>query len=310
MFKQYNLINLVCLAIAGLISAVFIYIIGTPLTEYILAASAVYFIFFVLVFLLMGNMKRRRFLFLNNKVFITGEVLILLTLIIMSVIFKELDYWNSAGIFTLGLIIIFESSTLRENLVRFLFLIISPVFYTGLILKHAYFTEVIFFCAFILLAEKLLQNKSSYFNYFIMAASLTFIMLFNPYLVLLYIIFFLHHFRFDLVKKGLPFLGVTLLLSFYIRYYFNASFFPADLNMGYAFMIPAVIVAAYAGWVVRNMKEVIFAAAIIIIAATIIKIIDGNYGAMILLFSSLYPMLILATGDYKSEKWLGKILTD
>lgn len=310
MFKKYNFINIICLTAAGIISSVYFYIIGTPLTRYIIPASIIYFIFFILIFLLTGNIQRKNFTFLKNNVFITGEVIILLVFILTSFMLKELDYWNAAGIFILGLIIIFESSSLRENIVRFLFLIVSPVFYTGLLLKHAYFTEVIFFSAFIILAEKLLQHRKSLINYFITAASLGFILLFNPYLVLLYIIFSLYYFRMDLLKRGLPFIAATIVVVLILQYFMRVPFYPEGVGLNYYQMIPLIILSIYAGLITRTIREVIFSAAILITIAVLVKMSSGNYGAVVLLLSTLFPMLIISSGDYKTEKWIGKILTD
>lgn len=310
MFNKYNFINIICLLLAGIISSVYFYIIGAALTRHIIPASIVYFIFFVLIFILTGNIQKKNFIFLKNKLFITGEFIILLVLIITALILRELDYWNSAGIFILGLIIIFESSSLRENIVRFLFLIVSPVFYTGLLLKHAYFTEVIFFCAFIILAEKILQHRKSAVNYFITAASLGFILLFNPYLILLYTVFFLYFFRMELLKKGLPFLAVTVIFSILMLNTIKMDLYPDGMELNFGLMIPLILAAIYAGLITRNIREVVFSAAILILTAVIVKAVSGSYAIAILLLSTLFPMLIISSGDYRSEKWLGKILSD
>lgn len=304
MFAKYNFINIISLLLAGGISSVYFYVLGVPFTRYIVAASLVYFIFFILILFLTGNIEREKYSFLKNKLFQFGEIFILLLLIFFSLVFRGLDYWSAAGMFILGLIIVFDSRSVRENVTRFILLIISPVFYTGLILQHGFFTEVIFFISFLIMAESFTKKKT---NYIITAAALGFISLFNPYLLILYTVFLFYFFR-DNYIGGVMFAFISLLAYFAIRLYLGMTLSPAGISMETGYIIPALIVSVYVGFMVRSVREAVFLGGVLISVSVLIKFALFKYPEGILILSAIYPMFIISLEDYRSEKWLGKIL--
>ena len=314
MLNKFNFINIIATALAGITGGLYIYILfpgyfSHPVTTSILYAALLFMICFFA-----GRVKRSIWGVLDKKWFYIMESLIIVAMVVLFYYYGFRNYTNAGGILILGYLIIYNSRTVRENIIKFVLLLVSPLFYYGMVFGNSFFTETIFAISFLLLMDKMFDRDKIDYNFILSAAISGFLVLLNPFLAILIIGFSAYRFRQDLMRGGVFILawGISIyILSMLLKGQVRIFSFDG-LSFSMWFILLAIISAAisiYAGWISRSLYEVFFATGTLIFVTMIICAGTYNY-----LFpqtlSAAYPLFIVAIRDYNSQKFAGKIIDD
>jgi hypothetical protein len=321
MLNKYNFINIISVSLGGITGGLYLYTIFPDYFKHPVSTAFLYAICFFMICFFAGRIKRSVWDLLDKKWLYIIESMLVLGLLAYSFINGFFNYWNSAGIILLGYLIIYTSRTIRENIIKFIFFLLSPVFYYGLFFQNSFFTETIFAISFLLLMEKIF-TKESIDHYFIMSAIvLAFLIFINPFLAVLFFVFAAYSFKKELKRGGLFFLIAV------VSFYFMESFLKnqvvvlllPQLNISIWMIILLVLIfvsSVYSGWVSRNVYEVFFSSSLIILTTLIIYAVSIQSPLRLLLYtitpllSTIFPLLIFAVRDYDTEEYIGKILDD
>jgi hypothetical protein len=321
MLNKYNFINIISASLAGITGGFYLYALFPDYFRHPFASAFLYAFLFFMICFFAGRIKRSVWNILDKKWFYILESVIVLGLLAFSYIIGFFNYWNSAGIILLGYLIIYTSRTIRENIIKFIFFLLSPVFYYGLFFQNSFFTETIFAVSFLLLMDRIF-TRGSIDHYFIMSAIiLAFLVFINPFLSILFFVFVAYCFRQELNR------GIQFLLISAISFYFMESFLKNQVvvlslphtNISIWIIILLILIfvsAVYTGWISRNVYEVFFSSSLIILATIIIYGISIRTPLILILnfitplLSTIFPLLIFAVRDYNTEEYIGKILDD
>ena len=321
MLNKYNFINIISVSLAGITGGLYLYTLFPDYFRHPLSSAFLYAIFFFMICLFAGRIKRSVWNMLDKKWFYILESILVVGLLAYSYINGFFNYWNSAGVILLGYLIIYTSRTIRENIIKFIFFLLSPVFYYGMFYQNSFFTETIFAVSFLLLMDRIF-TRGSVDHYFIMSAIiLAFLVFINPFLAILFFAFAAYCFRQELKKGGLFFLIAA------VSFYFMESLLKNQvvvlslphLNISIWMTILLILIfisVVYSGWISRNIYEVFFSSSLIILITIIIYTLSNQFPFMPLLntiaplLSTIFPLLIFAVRDYDTEEYIGKILDD
>ena len=321
MFNKFNFINIISASLAGISGGLYLFTLFPDYFSHPIASSFLYAVFFFMICMFAGRISRSIWNILNNKWLYIVESIIVIAMLGFSYMNSFFNYWNSAGVILLCYLIIYTSKTVRENIIKFIFFLLSPVFYYGLFFHNSFFTETIFAISFLLLMEKMFA-KGTIDHYFVMSAIiLAFLIFINPFLVILFFVFAAYYFKQDL-KKGWLFLLIAVVAYYFIKSllinqvvvlslpHMNISFWMIILSM------LIFVLTVYAGWISRNVYEVFFSSSLIILITILIYTFTFNAPLLIRIYtltpllSTILPLLIFAVRDYDTEEYLGKILDD
>ena len=218
---------------------------------------------------------------------------------------------------TLSFLLIFNSISIREKVIKLFFLLVSPLTFYGLFESPVYFLLSIILIVLIYFSNKYINPSKvdKYFIWFAVIFGLFFAVRIEVIVVL--IIYFLYLFRNNL-KEG--FLFCEILLAVFIvtivpfilwnpkMYFFNGpfnSFF--IIGIPWLEIIFYLLVAIYIGWIISDLQEIFFVIGILSIIPEIISFIFTS-NTSISNFIFCIPFLILSIKDYRVEKFKGKIL--
>lgn len=314
MLNKYNFINIISVAMAGVTGGLYLYTIYPYYFNHPITSAILYVILFFMICVFAGRVKRSVWNMIENKWFYIIESLIFLGLPVYFIMHGYNNYWNIAGVLLLGYLIIYTSSNVRENIIRLEVFLISPVFYYGMIFQSSFFTEAIFAISFLLLIDRMI-DKDRIDHYFIMSAViLAFIVFINPFLGVLFIVFSTYRLR-QGIKRGVLFLLIAC-----VAYYFMISLLKGQVtvlslpfsNISIAIILPLILLlisAVYAGWISRNIYEVLFSSSLLMFITVLIynstlQVPRAN------LLSVIYPLFIFAIRDSNTKEYIGKILED
>jgi hypothetical protein len=321
MFNKFNFINIISASLAGISGGLYLFTLFPDYFSHPIASSFMYAIFFFMICLFAGRITRSVWNVLDNKWLYVFEAIIVIGMLAFSYMNSFFNYWNSAGVVLLGYLIIYTSKTVRENIIKFILFLLSPVFYYGLFFHYSFFTETIFAISFLLLMEKMF-TKSTIDHYFVMSAViLAFLIFINPFLAILIFVFTAYYFKQDLNKGGL------FLLIAAIAYYFIKSLLInhvvvlslPHMNISFWTVILSILMfvsAVYSGWISRNIYEVLFSSSLIILITLLLYAFAFQTSFLIRIYtltpllSTILPLLIFAVRDYDTDEFLGKILDD
>jgi hypothetical protein len=314
MLNKHNVINILSASMAAITSGLYLFTIypnyfSRPVTSSLLYA----FLFFMICFFA-GRIKKSVWNKIDNKWFYIIESLIFLGLPVYFIIHGFNNYWNTAGILLLGYLIIYTSSTIRENIIKLVIILLSPVYYYGMVFLNSFFTETIFAVSFLLLIDKMI-NKKMIDHYFIMSAIvLAFLIFINPFLGVLFLIFCIFHFR-NTISRGILFLMICG-----VSYYFMITLLTNHvmvLSLPFThlsielivLLLLLIILSVYSGWISRNIYEVFFSSSIQLFTTILI------YGSSFqiphaTLLSVIYPLFIFSIRDYNSKEYIGLVLEE
>lgn len=321
MFNKFNFINIISASLAGISGGLYLFTLFPDYFSHPIASSFLYAIFFFMICLFAGRISRSVWNILDNKWLYIVESIIVIGVLAFSYMNSFFNYWNSAGVILLGYLIIYTSKTVRENTIKFIFFLLSPVFYCGLFFHNSFFTETIFAISFLLLMEKMFM-KGSIDHYFVMSAIiLAFLIFINPFLAVLFFVFASYYFK-QALNKGWSFLLIATVAYYFIKSllinqvvvlslpHMNVSFWMVIL----LFLI--FVSAVYSGWISRNVYEVFFSSSLIILITIILYTFTFRSPLLLSIYtltpllSTILPLFIFAVRDYDTVEHLGKILDD
>ncbi len=314
MLNKYNFINIISSAIAGITGGLYLYFIFSVYFSHPITSGILYAVLLFMIVFFAGRVKRSTWAALDKRWFYVFESLIVVLMIVLFYLYGFRNYTNAAGILLLGYLIIYNSRTVRENIIKFVLMLVSPVFYYGMVFGNSYFTVSIFAISFLLLMDKMFDNDRIDYNFVLSAAVLGFLVLLNPFISILILGFCAYRFRQDLMKGGVFILLWAISIYILSRLLGDqVKFFSYDgFNFSLWILLLFVILSAvsvYSGWISRSIYEVFFSAGILIfIPLFICTGLFGNSFPQIL--SAAYPLFIVAIRDFRSQKYLGKITDD
>jgi hypothetical protein len=314
MLNKSNIINIIAAALAAITGGLYIYIILPGYFSHPISTSLLYALLFFLICFFAGRVKRSIWAILDKKWFYIIESLIVVIIIVLSYAYGFRNYVNETGILMLGYLIIYHSRTVRENIIKFILFLISPVFYYGMVFGGSFFTETVFTVSLLMLMDKMFDRDKVDYNFILSAVISGFLVLINPFLSILILVFCIYRFRQDLLRGG------TFILVWSVSVYVlnlllrdHVKFFSFD---GFSFslliiltIITIIAVSIYSGWISRSIYDVFFSAGIFIFIAMIICVGSLSYYFPQIL-SAAYPLFIVSIRDYRSQKQAGKIADD
>jgi hypothetical protein len=314
MLNRYNFVNIIAAAMAGITGGIYLYTkypfyFNRPVSTSLLYA----FLFFMICFFA-GRIKKSVWDRIDNKWLYIIESMVFLGLPIYFMMHGFNNYWNMAGILLVGYLIIYTSSTIRENIIKIEIIILSPIYYYGMIFLISFFTETIFAVSFLLLIDKII-NKNTIDHYFIMSAIvLAFLVYINPFLILLLIVFCAYRFKY-ILKRCVLFVIVSCVSYYFMITLLNNHIAVLSLSLNHIspgivlLLLGLLILAIYLGWICRNIYEVFFSSSILLFIT--ILIYDSSLQIPhATLLSVIYPLFIFSIRDHNSREYLGLILED
>ena len=314
MLNKFNLINIIAVALAGITGGLYIYIISPGYFSHPVSSAILYAILFFMICYFAGRVKRSIWAALEKKWFYILESIIVVAMVVSFYLYGFRNYANAAGILLLGYLIIYHSRTVRENIIKFVLLLVSPVFYYGMVFGGSLFTETIFAISFLLLMDKMFDRDKIDYNFISAAVISGFLVLINPFLAILFLCFCAYKFSQDLLRGGVFLLAWVLsifLINFLLKDYVKFFSFGGFDFSGWIILliIMLAVVSLYSGWISRSIYEVFFSAGIFIFVTIYICYSSLSYNFPQIL-SAAYPLFILAIRDFRSQKYLGKITDD
>ena len=217
----------------------------------------------------------------------------------------------------IGLLIIFNSTSTREKVIKLFFLMVSPLTFYGPFESPQLFLNAAVLLTLIYLSNKYLNpaKVDKTFVFFALLFGLFFSVTIDVVAVL--IIYFLYLFR-NNFKEGFLFYEVLLavflvtiipfLLWNPVLFLFNGPFNPLLLNsIPWLVSVLFIILIIYAGWMISDIQEIYFAIGVIL---TIPYLIYFLYNPQTRLANFIFPLpfLIFSIKDYTIEKFSGRMI--
>ena len=308
----------------NLISCVIVWLSGVLFIYKIFNDSALKIIFYSLTFPIVLILIERVEKY--YKLSLTKNILFLTMLILTaaSILLYRLDYIGYPSIigFTiLWLLIIYHSQNVKTSLIQLAVFLLSPVLYSEMISFSGSFSLVMLVIISIFISERYMDNKRLDWKFFL--AAFLFGVTLSAQLIVsfIYLIYLLYKFR-NNVTKGSIF--VLVMLAAYTLLFFLADkgyMVVAASQTNYYQMIPVWIIISlflltlYAGWIVADLQEVLFASGIILFLIYLLSFIllvsefgwNKNEIDLSLMIMAI-PLLALSIKEYKVDRFLGKVL--
>lgn len=239
-----------------------------------------------------------------------------------------LGVFEIAG-FGLFLFLVYKGSKNSQELShRFLLLLATPVIYYEFVVRCELFFNVTLIVFLIYLAERFLDTKKLSIKFFLIAILFGVGLSTRSVVAVIYAIYLLYRFRYDIgnmILFGLTIVAVFLafLIPFILwdsdAFWNNGPFaIQSHLsNLPFVVSLLFILTAAFAGWMVSNLQEVLFTSGLIIFfmvkISFVLKVfefgfdiaffhdkIDLSYLAFVI------PLLVLSISDYKINRFRGR----
>ena len=212
------------------------------------------------------------------------------------------------------------SNSIKESIIKILFLIVTPVLYLSIIIIGEFVFMSSLVIMLTLLPEKYKSLKDNNLYMFLKLVVLIVLTYVNILAVLFTIIYAFYFFRNNVLKAAgflmIYFMGVILFL-----YLTGISLYHFSFLGGLAWLLIICSIAAlYIGWSVSNLYEVFFSSGVVIflfIAALSLTdavnkgfnyILSGEYGLNLVTFILPVFFFLVSIHDYKVDKFLGKLI--
>ena len=236
---------------------------------------------------------------------------------------KNAGYLESAGlIFYLGSVV-YLSKTIRENILRIIILITSPVFYFSFVVRDELFFNMIIIIVLLLFTEKFFDPDKYSYKFELFGLLFGLLLSTRSVVGLVYAVYLTHLFKQNL-PRGYLFIFLVLLafyltlVPFFLWDQISFSLYgPFAIQQKVAALpiwIAAVIliIAIYSGWIAANLQEVFFASGLVLFLAVLISMILKIFAFGFLqaavndVFDLSYfifctPFLLLSIAEYDSQ---------
>ncbi len=217
----------------------------------------------------------------------------------------------------IGLLLILNSTTVREKVIKLFFLLVSPLTFYGLFESSGYFLSAVILITLIFLSNKYLTPGKVNIKFIVFAVLFGLFFAIKMEIIIVLIIYLLFFFR-NNIKDGFLFfeiLSAVFLITIIPFILWNPVlfFFNGPFSLFFMFDIPwwelliFLGISFYVGWMVSDLQEIFFASGILLIIPSLINLLFVP-GAGLSNFIFCLPFLILSVKDYRVEKFAGKIL--
>ncbi len=236
---------------------------------------------------------------------------------------KNAGYLEAAGlIFYLGSVV-YLSRTIKENLLRIIILIISPVFYFSFVVRDELFFNMMIIIVQILFAQRYFDPGKYSYKFEIFGLLFGLLLSTRSVVGMVYAVYLTHLFKQNL-PRGYLFIFLVLLafyltlvpfylwdqISFMLYGPFAIQQKVAALPIGIVAVI--LVIAIYSGWIASNLQEVFFASGVVLFLAVLISMILKLFAAGFMqavvndVFDLSYfifciPFLLLSIGEYNNQ---------
>lgn len=236
---------------------------------------------------------------------------------------KNAGYLEAAGlIFYLGSVV-YLSRTIKENLLRIIILIISPVFYFSFVVRDELFFNMMIIIVLILFVQRYFDPEKYSYKFEIFGLLFGLLLSTRSVVGMVYAVYLTHLFKQNL-PRGYLFIFLVLLafyltlvpfylwdqISFILYGPFAIQQKVAALPIGIVAVI--LVIAIYSGWIASNLQEVFFASGVVLFLAVLIsmvlKIFAAGFTQAVVndVFDLSYfifcvPFLLLSIGEYDNQ---------
>ena len=236
---------------------------------------------------------------------------------------KNAGYLEAAGlIFYLGSVV-YLSRTIKENLLRIIILIISPVFYFSFVVRDELFFNMMIIIVLILFVQRYFDPEKYSYKFEIFGLLFGLLLSTRSVVGMVYAVYLTHLFKQNL-PRGYLFIFLVLLafyltlvpfylwdqISFILYGPFAIQQKVAALPIGIVAVI--LVIAIYSGWIASNLQEVFFASGVVLFLAVLISMILKLFAAGFMqavvndVFDLSYfifciPFLLLSIGEYNNQ---------
>jgi hypothetical protein len=315
LFTKKHYINLITCIIIWISGVTFIYEYSDN------PASKIFFysIIFPIVLILIEWTEK------YYKSFLTKDILFLAMLIVTAAAillyrFDYIGYPSIIGFSILWLLVIYCSRNVKTSLIQLAVFLLSPVLYSVLISFSQIFLLTMLIILSIFISERFLENNKLDWKFFMIAFLFGATLSAGLWVGFIYIIYLLYVFR-NNITRGLEFILIMLIAYTLLLFLADKGYTTIAAAQTNCFqMIPVWIIlllllaTLYAGWIVAEFHEVLFASGIILftiyILSFIFRVIEFNWNKNEIDFSLLImavPFLVLSIKEYKVDRFLGKV---
>ena len=214
----------------------------------------------------------------------------------------------------IAFLVVFNSETVREKIIKLFFLLVSPITFYGLFKASGYFLNASILIILFLLSNRYIKPGKVDRNFILLAVSFGLFFSINIEIIAVLIIYMLYFFRNNIKELSL-FLEILLAVFlvtiipfivwnpflFFINGPLNTLF-----NIQWWGIILYLGIAVYIGWMISDLQEIFFSIGLLLIIPCVINLFfikDDLSGFIIAL-----PFFIFSIKDYHIEKFAGKIL--
>lgn len=242
----------------------------------------------------------------------------------------DVGYFNIFGFALLGILVHKFSKTQKELFVCSLLLFVMPPVYYEYLVRSELLTNMTLFIALCYIAFKYVDSEKADVKFY--SVSVLFGLLLSTRLIVfaVFFLFLLFFFRSNIVK-GFLFGAVSVavfVLSLIPFIVWNPEYFvtkgPFSIQFLYLpvwVIVVAPFVLLYIGWMLRDVRELMFASGVMIFILVTISLLmrvmqDGFYNCIvgsyydISYYCMCIPFLLLSLHEYDVDYHLGKRLTD
>ena len=217
----------------------------------------------------------------------------------------------------IGLLLILQSATVREKIIKLFFLLVSPLTFYGLFESSGNFLSAVILITLIFISNKYLKPGKVDIKFISIAVLFGLFFAVKWEIMIVLIIYMLFLFR-NNIKDGLLFfeiLSAVFLITIMpfilwnpVLFFFNGPFsLFFNSSVPWWGLLIFLLVSFYVGWIVSDLQEIFFASAVLLILPSLFNLLFVPEAGLSNFIFCL-PFLILSIKDFKIEKFAGKIL--
>jgi len=243
---------------------------------------------------------------------------------------KNIGYLEVIGIALFLMLALHFSKSFKENLFIIIILLLSPVFYYSFVVRDELFFNMMIVIILIFLMEKYYNHNKQSIIFDLLGMLFGLALSTRSVVGVIYAVYLVYFFKSN-IPKGITF-SFLVVLVFWLTllpfYLWDQNSFIANgpiAIQSYVSSLPLwnviiiITAAAYLGWIASNLREVFFAAGLMLFIPVFLSMLykiftAGFYNALVNdVFDQSYfifciPFFLLSLQEIKSEKFIGNIL--
>ena len=218
----------------------------------------------------------------------------------------------------IAVLLLFNSTTMREKIIKLFFLLVSPLTFYALFESAGYFLNAVVLITIIFLSNKYINPGKVDLKFILIAVFFGLFFMIKIEIIIALVIYLMYLFR-NNIREGLLFFEILLSIFLitiipFILWNPFLFFFNGPFSLFIMFSIPwwwvllFLIISFYVGWMVANLQEIFFATGILLILTTLLNLYFVP-GTKLSNFVFCLPFIILSIKDYRIEKFTGKVIS-